>query len=285
MNQNALSQVNQPIWNYSGYRFTPLDESLLEEKKERFKKKCRELGLKGTVVFSPEGVNIAVAGNKDQTFEFQNLLESVSELKGLSQELKLSHSQFIPFNRMLVKIKKSLVPITTESSPHCTQGPSISPKDLKKWLDENKDFILLDTRNGYECRIGKFNKAIHFNLKHFRYFPENALPFLGENKEKPVVMYCTGGIRCEKASPFLLEKGFKNVFQLEGGILKYFEECGGAHFDGECFVFDDRVAVDPSLKKTATRQCYECREPLTLDEQMHPDYILGVSCPYCSQKN
>ena len=144
-----------------------------------------------------------------------------------------------------------------------------------------KPVTLLDTRNDYEVKLGTFRNARAIGVDHFRDFPEAVRKLPAEMKEQPIVMFCTGGIRCEKAGPFMEREGVKTIFQLEGGILKYFEECGGAHYDGECFVFDQRVGLDPSLQETDSTQCFRCQTPLSEVEQADERYVSGQSCPYC----
>ena len=162
-------------------------------------------------------------------------------------------------------------------------GETIEPKAFKAMLDKGALVHVLDTRNDYELRLGTFDNAIDLNLETFRAFPE-AIQNLPESmKDEPVVMFCTGGIRCEKASAIMVEAGFRNVKQLKGGILGYFEEVGGEHWNGDCFVFDQRVAVDASLQETDAVVCFACREPLTVEEQQSPDYVVGQSCSYCVQ--
>jgi RluA family pseudouridine synthase len=140
---------------------------------------------------------------------------------------------------------------------------------------------LLDTRNDYEVKLGTFKNARAIGVNHFREFPDAVRKLPPELKEQPIVMFCTGGIRCEKAGPFMEREGFKNIFQLDGGILKYFEQCGGAHYEGECFVFDQRVGLDPSLQETESTQCFRCLTPLTEAEQKDARYVSGQSCPFC----
>jgi RluA family pseudouridine synthase len=152
---------------------------------------------------------------------------------------------------------------------------------LKQWLDEGRPVTLLDTRNDYEIKLGTFKGAVAAGISHFREFPEAVRRLPDAMKQAPVVMFCTGGIRCEKAGPLMEREGFQQVFQLEGGILKYFEECGGAHYDGDCFVFDQRVGVDPALQEAESTLCFACLSPLTTDEQQDARYVSGVSCPYC----
>ena len=168
-----------------------------------------------------------------------------------------------------------------EVKPQEFTGTSISPKEFKSWLDGGKEVIVLDTRNDYEIRMGKFQNAVDLDIQTFRQFPNAIKELPDEMKGIPVVMYCTGGVRCEKASVVMLDEGFESVFQLEGGILGYFEECGGSHWEGECFVFDRRVGLGPDLEETDSILCYACREPLIREEQLSEDYVFGQSCPYC----
>ncbi len=183
---------------------------------------------------------------------------------------------------MLVKIKKEIIAFGVAGiDPANHPTPKLPARTLKQWLDEGRPVTLLDTRNDYEVRMGTFRGAVAARVRHFREFP-GAVPRLRtELKEQPIVMFCTGGIRCEKAGPFMERAGFKNVHQLDGGILKYFEECGGAHYDGECFVFDRRVGVDPELRETKSVLCFHCQSPLTESEQSNPRYVPDISCPHC----
>ena len=152
-------------------------------------------------------------------------------------------------------------------------------------LDNEEEVIVLDTRNDYEVRVGTFKNAIDLNIPSFRDFPEAVSKLPEEYKKKPIVMFCTGGIRCEKASAVMLKFGFENVKQLEGGVLNYFKDTDASHWDGDCFVFDDRVAVDKGLNETDYVMCYSCREPLTKEEVRSPDYKVDDYCPYCVQEN
>ena len=158
-----------------------------------------------------------------------------------------TYSEFVPFQRLKVKLKKEIItirhPNTTPDAEH--RAPSISPEELKQWLDEKRDITLLDTRNEYEISEGAFENAVNPHIQHFT---ELAGAVENLDKKKPMVMYCTGGIRCEKAALLLQEQGFENVYQLDGGILGYFAKVGGAHYEGRCFVFDERVALDTSLR-------------------------------------
>jgi RluA family pseudouridine synthase len=160
-------------------------------------------------------------------------------------------------------------------------SPKLSPQQLKSWLDEGRPLTLLDTRNDYEVKLGTFENALAAGVDHFRDFPAAVSRLPEELKDQTIVMFCTGGIRCEKAGPYMESQGFRHVLQLDGGILKYFEECGGAHYRGECFVFDQRVGVDPALQETDAAQCFNCLSPLTAAEQRDARYVPGRSCPWC----
>jgi UPF0176 protein len=264
--------------NIAGYKFAPLSD--LKMLRTHLLARCKEWNLKGTILLSTEGINLFLAGSPDQT---QSLIRYLRALEGLADlQVKISESDHQPFNRILVRIKKEIIAFgIPQVNPARYTSPRLSPQALKQWLDEGRSVTLLDTRNDYEVRLGTFRNARALGIRQFRDFPK-AVGNLPENlKEQPVVTFCTGGIRCEKAAPFLELQGFKNIFQLEGGILKYFEECGGAHYDGECFVFDQRVGVDPSLHETDSNQCFACLTPLTTQDQSDSRYIAGKSCPYC----
>lgn len=268
------------IVNIAAYKFVGLDQ--LSERRERIRELARQLSLKGTVLLSEEGINLFVAGTRTGIDQFLEELRSDSQLSDLPVKESLSARQ--PFTRMLVKIKNEIISFSVDGiDPRTRTSPKLPPLQLKQWLDEGRPVHLLDTRNDYEVEVGTFKKAHVLGIDHFREFPEAVQSLPEGMKDEPVVMFCTGGIRCEKAGPFMEGQGFRNVFQLDGGILKYFEECGGDHYDGDCFVFDQRVAVDPQLKETAVEQCFACQMPLTVKDQESPSYVAGVSCRHCFQ--
>ncbi len=266
------------ITNISCYKFAPLGD--LKELRERLIERCKSLGLKGTILLSTEGINMFVAGPREDVDRLVDELRSVPGLDDLKP--KYSDSQTQPFNRMLVRIKKEIIAFGVEGiDPARYTSPRVDARTLKQWLDEGRPVRLLDTRNDYEVKLGTFKNAITFPLDHFRHFPDAVRTLPDELKDEIVVSFCTGGIRCEKAAPFLEREGFKHVYQLDGGILKYFEEAGGAHYEGECFVFDQRTGLDPSLHETGSAQCFVCQSPLTEGEQKDARFEQGVSCPYC----
>lgn len=266
------------VVNIAGYKFLPL--SGLPELRGRLSRRCQELGLKGTILLSPEGINLFVAGARGA---IDALVAELRGIEGLADfEVKESVSTEQPFRRMLVKIKKEIIAFGVEGiEPGRSTSAKIAPRELKRWLDEGRPVTLLDTRNDYEVQLGTFENAVTLAIDHFRKFPAAVRELPAEMKRQPIVMFCTGGIRCEKAGPLMEREGFEQVLQLEGGILKYFEECGGKHYAGECFVFDRRVGVDAGLAETENGLCFHCLEPLSAEDLRDPRYVEGESCPRC----
>jgi UPF0176 protein len=274
--------MSLPVTNISAYCFTPLTD--LKNLRNRLLEAGRALGLKGTILLSTEGINLFLAGAPES---IESLVAELRRLPGLaSLTPKYSNSAEQPFRRLLVRIKKEIIAFGVDGiDPARHTSPRLSARELKQWLDEGRPVTLLDTRNDYEIKLGTFKGALNPGIDHFRDFPSAVRQLPEELKKQPVVTFCTGGIRCEKAAPFLEREGFEKVWQLDGGILKYFEEVGGDHYDGECFVFDQRVGVDPALRETETAQCYACQAPLTAEEQEDPRYVEGQSCPYCHKSD
>ena len=264
--------------NIAAYKFAALPE--LRSLRARLLALCQGWELKGTILLSVEGINLFVAGEREK---IELLLAELRNVPGLADlQPKVSITDHQPFRRMLVRLKKEIIAFGVEGiNPAKRTSPKLAAKELKQWLDEGRAVTLLDTRNDYEVKLGTFKNARPIGVDHFRNFPDAVRKLPPELKEQPIVMFCTGGIRCEKAGPFMEREGFKNIFQLDGGILKYFEECGGAHYDGECFVFDQRVGLDPSLQETEAEQCFRCQTPLTEADQADERYVSGQSCPYC----
>ena len=270
--------MSDSIVNIAGYRFVDLPDR--DELRTPMTEACKASGLRGTILLAHEGINFFLAGAQQGVDEFLGFLDS--DVRFLDIPLKTSHTEYQPFNRMNVRLKKEIISMgMNEVQPAVFTGDSIAPKEFKKWLDDGAPVTVLDTRNDYEIRLGTFENAMNLDITSFRAFPAAVEAMPDDLKDTPVVMFCTGGIRCEKASVVMLEAGFKDVRQLEGGILGYFEEVGGAHWDGDCFVFDHRVALTPELKESEAIQCFACRQPLTVEEQQSPSYVVEVSCPYC----
>ena len=274
MNENS-------VVNIAGYKFEPLENPV--DLVRMYQQKCDELKLKGTMLISKNGINFSLAGTQQATDTIIAFLEEDNRF--LNIPLKITYSENQPFRRMKVRLKKEIISLGRKDiNPRELTGERISPQDLKNLLDNKEDILVLDTRNEYETRVGKFENAIDLNLDTFRDFPEAIESLPEEYKDKQIVMYCTGGIRCEKASAVMMKAGFADVKQLEGGVLDYFKETGGAYWEGDCFVFDERVALDTELNETDYIYCYICREPLSAEEKASPDFKINEYCPYCVKK-
>ncbi len=273
----SVSHVG-PVVNIAAYKFVTLEN--LQSLRDRLRSRCKLSELKGTILVSPEGINMFLAGSRSGIDELLALVRSLDGLQDI--EVKESYSAEQPFNRMLVKLKREIIAFGVEGiEPARRTSPKLSAKELKRWLDEGRPVRLLDTRNDYEVDLGTFRGAERLNIDHFREFPEASAGLPDEAKRQPLVMFCTGGIRCEKAGPMLEQLGFEQVYQLDGGILKYFEECGDAHYDGGCFVFDSRVVLGPDLAPTGAVQCFNCQAVLTHEDIQSPKFRFGHSCPHC----
>ena len=270
------------VVNIAGYKFEPLDDAI--DLIPIYQQKCDELLLKGTMLISKNGINFSVAGTQKATDSFIDFIEKDNRF--LNIPLKVTYSETQPFRRMKVRLKKEIISLGRKDiNPREMTGEKISPEALKNILDRKEEVLVLDTRNEYETRVGKFENAIDLNLDTFRDFPKAIKSLPEEYKDKQIVMYCTGGIRCEKASAVMMKAGFADVKQLEGGVLDYFKETGGAYWEGDCFVFDERVALDTELNETDYIYCYICREPLSAEEKSSPDFKINEYCPYCVKSN
>ena len=264
--------------NIAGYKFVVLDNR--DALRQPFKVKCDQLGLKGTILLSHEGINIFVAGPEQSIVAFRAYLSKDERFADI--DFKESYSEHQPFNRMNVRLKNEIISVGLPNFDRVEPNAGrILPNELHAKLVNGDDVVLLDTRNTYETRLGTFHNAIELDIDTFRAFPQAVSELEDGLKDKEIVMFCTGGVRCEKASVIMKDAGFTNIKQLEGGILSYFEHVGGDYWDGECFVFDKRVALLPDLTETGTTVCFACREPLTPKEQLHPAYVPGESCSYC----
>ena len=269
------------VVNIAGYKFEPLDDAI--DLIPIYQQKCDELFLKGTMLISKNGINFSVAGTQQASDSFIDFIEKDNRF--LNIPLKVTYSETQPFRRMKVRLKKEIISLGRKDiNPREMTGEKISPEALKNILDRKEEVLVLDTRNEYETRVGKFENAIDLNLDTFRDFPKAIESLPEEYKDKQIVMYCTGGIRCEKASAVMMKAGFADVKQLEGGVLDYFKETGGAYWEGDCFVFDERVALDTELNETDYIYCYICREPLSAEEKASPDFKINEYCPYCVKK-
>lgn len=225
------------IENIAGYKFISLCE--LDTLRDAFFSFCQTLTLKGTILLSPEGINIFLAGTPENIAAFRARLASDERFSDMS--FRLSYSDTQPFQRLKVKIKKEIITMRrAEIKPTEKRAPSISPTEFKQWLDEHRDITVLDTRNTFEVSYGTFENAVNLHLEDFSQFADAAKQV---SRAKPIVMFCTGGIRCEKAALHMQNLGYENVYQLEGGILNYFEQVGKTHYQGGCFVFDERAVI------------------------------------------
>lgn len=270
--------ASPPIVNIAAYKFAPLGE--LVALRHELRDLCHAQQLKGTILLSVEGINLFVAGRREG---IDALLDCLRRIDGLHNiDVKESFSSEQPFHRMLVKIKREIIAFGVPGiDPRSYTSRRLSATELKQWLDEGRPLTLLDTRNNFEVRAGTFRDALAIGIDDFRHFPTAVERLPEALKTQPIVTFCTGGIRCEKAAPYLESVGFSDVYQLDGGILKYLETCGGAHYDGDCFVFDQRVALNDKLDASGLRQCFVCQAILTAEEQASPAYVEGVSCPRC----
>ncbi|MFN7096699.1 MAG: rhodanese-related sulfurtransferase [Gammaproteobacteria bacterium] len=234
------------IINISGYKFVSLD--FLAKLKTELLDFCKSKDIKGTILLAKEGINIMLAADNEAIQAFETFIKAKPVFADIA--FKYSQSEQLPFEKMLIKIKKEIVTMgQPDINPAQHPAPNLPPKEFKQWLDEGRELVIIDTRNDYEYELGTFEGAIDLHIKNFRSFPAAVANLDDTMKDKPVVVFCTGGIRCEKAAPYMIKQGFKEVYQLEGGILKYFEECDGAHYKGECFVFDDRILVNTKLEE------------------------------------
>mgnify|MGYP001826763598 FL=1 len=261
------------------YHFVTLED--FHEIREPLLDVCREAGVKGTLLLAHEGINGTIAGPREGIDRVLAYLRSDPRLTGLDH--KESFDEEMPFYRMKVKLKREIVTMGVEGiDPNLVVGTYVKPEDWNDLVND-PDVLLIDTRNDYEYSIGSFKGAVDPHTTTFRQFPEFVRSHLDPQKQKKVAMFCTGGIRCEKASAFMLQEGFEEVYHLQGGILKYLETVPESEstWEGECFVFDNRVAVNHRLEKGHYDQCYGCRMPITEEDKQSDKYRKGVCCPHC----
>ena len=248
---------NNKVVNIAGYRFIDLPDR--DDLRSPFLDRCEELGLKGTILLSPNGINFSLSGSKESINGYLEFLESDERFVGIP--LKVTYNDYQPFRRMLVRLKKEIISLGMDNiKPAEFTGPNIKPTEFQEMLDNEEEVIVLDTRNDYEVRVGTFKNAVDLKIPSFRDFPDAISKLPEEYKQKQIVLFCTGGIRCEKAIFEMEEQGFQNVYQLDGGILNYMENYPEGYFEGECFVFDDRITLDKNLDPTYQNLCPRCQK-------------------------
>ncbi|ORE89432.1 rhodanese-related sulfurtransferase [Oceanococcus atlanticus] len=261
------------------YKFTALPDA--PALRDRLEQLCLAHGIKGTLLIAEEGINGTVAGSAQAIAALHDMLLADPRFEGL--EYKESQHQDCPFLRLKVRLKQEIVTMgVAEVDPASRNGTYVDAATWNALLDD-PDTLVIDTRNDYEVAIGQFGNAISPDTKHFRDFPEYVQRHLDPAKQPKIAMYCTGGIRCEKASHYLLKQGFSEVYHLKGGILQYLEDVAAEdnRWQGECFVFDERVSVDKDLNQGEHRLCRACRQPVSAQDRLNPHYEEGVSCPHC----
>jgi len=262
------------------YKFKKLQS--LKKKKYLLQKNLIEQNIRGTIILAKEGVNATIAGQYADTISIINKIKKTLDIKNFDSE-NISKCKFQPFHRAKIKIKKEIVPMKLSLSQKTkNKNTYIEPNKWNK-LIISKDTLVLDSRKSFEYDVGTFKKSINPNVDNFRDFPK----YLNKlNKKKTIAMFCTGGIRCEKASVYLKKKGFKNVYQLKGGILNYLNKVNKKKslWKGECFVFDNRISVKHGLIKGTYLMCSGCRKPISAKDKKSSKYEDGVSCPNCHDR-
>lgn len=262
------------------YRFVPLTD--LPALQAAIKDACVKNNVGGVLLLAPEGVNGTIAGQGEN---LTRVLDLIDRLTGVRQgEVKFSHADSAPYRKIRVRLKREIITMDApEADPTKQVGTYVSADD---WNDliADPEVTLIDTRNDYETRVGIFKGALDPQIEKFTDFKDYVAQNLDPAKHKKVAMFCTGGIRCEKASSYMLAHGFEEVYHLQGGILKYLETIPAdkSQWDGECFVFDRRVSVGHGLEVGSHDLCYGCREPLSPEDLQSPHFERGVSCPYCA---
>lgn len=269
--------MTKPVVVAALYEFKPFEN--FKSYKNSLEALCKPLDIRGTLLLAAEGINGTVAGSR---LAIDKLKHYLSHIGFNHLNYKESFCDSIPFIRLKVRLKKEIVTMgLSHIQPTQKTGTYVEPKEWNQLIND-PDVILIDTRNQYEVQMGTFKGAYDPNINHFVDFPHYVRENLGHLKHKKMALFCTGGIRCEKASSFMLHEGFQEVYHLKGGILKYIEtEKDNSLWEGECFVFDKRVSVDKSLNQGTYDMCYGCRHPINKTHKALPSYEEGVTCAYC----
>ena len=282
LNKTSLNNTSGSIVVCAMYKFVTLEN--YQDIKPNLLKVMEDNVIKGTLLLANEGINGTVAGTRESIDTLLNWLKSDERLASI--EYKESYTEVMPFNRTKVKLKKEIVTMGIEGiDPKQVVGTYVDPKDWNALISD-PDVILVDTRNDYEYQVGTFQNAVNPDTETFREFPQYVEKNMDPAKHKKVAMFCTGGIRCEKSTAYMKEQGYEEVYHLKGGILKYLEDVPKEEtmWEGECFVFDERVTVNHDLERGEYDQCHACRLPITEEEKLSDKYQRGVSCPHCFDK-
>lgn len=266
------------------YKFVEIDDLLSLQ--SNLYEICEKNNIMGTILIANEGINGTISGKNNEINQTISLLKSDKRFANI--EIKYSSTNKQPFHRMKVRLKKEIVTIgLPEINPNKKVGTYVKPDDWNDLISD-PNVVVIDTRNKYETKIGSFQNALDPETSSFREFPDWVKKFKSskENANKKIAMFCTGGIRCEKASSLMKEEGFENVYHLQGGILKYLETIDKENslWNGECFVFDQRVCLTDELEVGSYKMCFACRMPITEEEMQNEKYIEGISCIYCYDK-
>ena len=266
------------------YKFVEIDDLLSLQ--SNLYEICKKNNIMGTILIANEGINGTISGKTNEINQTIALLKS--DKRFVNIEIKYSSSDKQPFHRMKVRLKKEIVTIgLPEINPNNKVGTYVKPDDWNDLISD-PNVVVIDARNKYETKIGSFQNALDPEISSFREFPDWVKKFKSskENANKKIAMFCTGGIRCEKASSLMKEEGFEDVYHLQGGVLKYLETIDRENslWNGECFVFDQRVCLTDELEVGSYKMCFACRMPITEEEMQNEEYIEGISCIYCYDK-
>ncbi len=278
-----MSQITSQTVVCAMYKFVILDD--YKDIRQSLLNILNEKDIRGTLLLANEGINGTVAGSRQSIDELLLWFKNDARLADI--DYKESYSDTLPFKRTKVKLKKEIVTMGVEGiDPKHVVGAYLNAKEWNELLDD-PDVVLIDTRNDYEYQVGTFKNAINPKTDTFRQLPDFVKENLDPKKHKKVAMFCTGGIRCEKSTAYMKQIGFEEVYHLKGGILKYLEDTAeeDTKWQGECFVFDDRVTVNHQLEQGNYDQCHACRFPITEADKASEDYERGVSCPHCVDKH
>lgn len=280
--ERPMSEQTAPVVVCAMYKFVTLEN--YQELRQPLLTTMETHDVRGTLLLAQEGINGTVAGSRKGIDALMAWLAKDERLANIV--CKESFDESMPFYRTKVKLKKEIVTMGIEGiDPKQVVGTYVKPQDWNALISD-PDVVLVDTRNDYEVQIGTFKGAVNPDTETFREFPQYVKENMDPTKQKKVAMFCTGGIRCEKSTAYMKEQGFDEVYHLEGGILKYLEDVPkeDTMWEGECFVFDNRVAVNHDLEKGQYDQCHACRYPITEEEKQSEHYVQGVSCPHCFNK-